>query len=424
MRNAHATMSPRSCFTSSIVPATVPPVARRSSTMRTFARGCRPSLGISSVADPYSRSYSTDTTSAGSFPSLRTGTKPTPSLYAIGAPKMKPRDSIPTTASIFRGPIRSRSPSIDALKESPSLRSVVMSLKRIPGLGKSGTSRILLARSFVCTAMALEISVRADGDEARPPHPLLPAGVLRAHRAERRRLLFRREPHRPADHPLQRRALLRGHRADDGRRQAPRGHGPRGHRRRGPLALDPQRLLRRGQRADRRRAHGERRVRRPHREAARAVPGLRFHPDGRPRRRASRARARSRRAAPAGRRAPLEHPWPRARGPGLPAVLRGVRPAESLRVPSPHDPGPARALRRVRARPDRGLPVRHHPGGRASLLRRRLQAAAEHPLAHRPRGRRDPVPPGAPRLGLAGLRGVPRETRRAAVNLPIAPLLH
>src|SRR5439155_17675032 len=121
----------------------------------------------------------------------------------MGAAKMNPRDSMPTTTSIFFPPIFARRPSIAAANESPSLRSVVMSLKRIPGLGKSGTSRILLARSFVCTAMALEISVRADGDEARPPHPLLPAGVLRAHRAERRRLLVRREPHRAADHPLQ-----------------------------------------------------------------------------------------------------------------------------------------------------------------------------------------------------------------------------
>src|SRR3989442_664119 len=161
MRNAHATMPPRSCFESPIVPATVPPVARRSSTMRTFAPGWRASLCISSVADPYSRSYSTDTTSAGSFPSLRTGTNPTPSLYAIGAPKMKPRDSIPTTASTFRGPIRSSRPSMAALNESPSLRSVVMSLNRIPGFGKSGTSRILLARSFVCTATGLESTVRA-----------------------------------------------------------------------------------------------------------------------------------------------------------------------------------------------------------------------------------------------------------------------
>ena len=58
------------------------------------------------LADPYSRSYSTLTTSEGSLPSLRTGTKPTPSLYAIGAAKMNPRDSIPTTASIFRLPMR------------------------------------------------------------------------------------------------------------------------------------------------------------------------------------------------------------------------------------------------------------------------------------------------------------------------------
>src|SRR5438445_38130 len=35
----------------------------------------------------------------------------------------------------------------------------------------------------------------------------------------------------------------------------------------------------------------------------------------------------------------------------------------------------------------------------------------------------DPAAPGAPRVGLAGLRGVPREHRRAAVNVPEAPLL-
>src|SRR5439155_298990 len=80
------------------------PVARRSSPMSTSAPGANASLCISSVADPYSRSYSTETTSAGSLPSLRTGTKPAPSLYAMGAPKMKPRDSMPTTTSTFRLP--------------------------------------------------------------------------------------------------------------------------------------------------------------------------------------------------------------------------------------------------------------------------------------------------------------------------------
>src|SRR5439155_8392978 len=149
MRKAQATISPLSCFTSSIVPATVPPVARRSSTMSTFAPGGNASLCISSVADPYSRSYSTETTSAGSLPSFRTGTKPAPSLYAMGAPKMKPRDSMPTTTSTFRLPIFSMRPSIDPRKLSASLSIVVMSLKRIPGLGKSGTSRMRAARSFV-----------------------------------------------------------------------------------------------------------------------------------------------------------------------------------------------------------------------------------------------------------------------------------
>src|SRR6266508_2436697 len=152
MRKASATISPLSCFTSSMVPATVPPVARRSSTMSTFAPGLSASRCISSVAEPYSRSYSTLTTSAGSLPSLRTGTKPTPRLYAIGAPKMNPRDSMPTTTSMSRLPMRSMSPSIAALKDSPSFNSVVMSLNRMPGLGKSGMSRMRVARSFVVTA--------------------------------------------------------------------------------------------------------------------------------------------------------------------------------------------------------------------------------------------------------------------------------
>src|SRR6266511_4062543 len=70
----------------------------------------------------------------------------------MGAPKMKPRDSMPTTTSTSRVPMRSMSPSTAALNDSPSLRSVVMSLKRIPGLGKSGMSRMREARSFSVTA--------------------------------------------------------------------------------------------------------------------------------------------------------------------------------------------------------------------------------------------------------------------------------
>jgi hypothetical protein len=52
------------------------------------------------VFEPYSRAYSTVSVSAGSLPSLRTGTRPVSRRYAIGAEKMNPRDSMPTTMSI------------------------------------------------------------------------------------------------------------------------------------------------------------------------------------------------------------------------------------------------------------------------------------------------------------------------------------
>ena len=61
---------------SSIVPLTVPPVASRSSTIRTFWPGWIASRWISSVFEPYSSAYSTVIVSAGSLPSLRTGTRP------------------------------------------------------------------------------------------------------------------------------------------------------------------------------------------------------------------------------------------------------------------------------------------------------------------------------------------------------------
>ena len=67
---------------------------------------------------------------------------------------MKPRDSMPTTMSTSRFPILSSSPSTDAWNASPSCSSVVMSLKRMPGFGKSGMSRIFEARSLVVVATA------------------------------------------------------------------------------------------------------------------------------------------------------------------------------------------------------------------------------------------------------------------------------
>src|SRR3989442_4623856 len=391
MRKASATTPPLSCFPSPLVPAPVPPLRGRSTAIKRPAPGLIASLCPSRVPEPYSRSYSTLTTSAGSLPSLRTGTKPTPSLYAMGAGKMKPRDTMPPPPSIRRSPMRCRRPSMAARNAAPSLRSVVMSLKRIPGLGKSRTSRMREASSLVCTATEHTLASRPD--EARSAHALLPARVLLAHRARRRRLFLRHEPDRPADHPLQGRALLRGHRADDRRGEAPRGHGPRRDRHRSPLALHAERLLRRREGAGRRRAHGQRRLRRARGTAPRPLSRIRLDPDGRPGRGAGGAGAGDGRAAHAGRRAALEHPRTRPDRPGLPAVLRGGRPAPPLRVRPPDDPARGRAVQRVRARADRRVSVRHDAGGREALLRGSLRAAAEHPLADRARRRRHPLPP-------------------------------
>ena len=60
---------------------------------------------------PYSRMYSAITTSCGSLPGLRAGTKPAPSSRAIAAPRMKPRASAATTKSTPRGPAHSAMPS-------------------------------------------------------------------------------------------------------------------------------------------------------------------------------------------------------------------------------------------------------------------------------------------------------------------------
>src|SRR5713101_5696321 len=114
----------------------------------------------------------------------------------MGAAKMKPRDSIPTTASIFLAPIFARSPSIAAANASPSLRRVVMSLKRIPGFGKSGTSRMRAPRSFVCTGTtrgAIEGRVQNGPDDGWTPRYTFALGRPRA-RARRARRMRRSDP--------------------------------------------------------------------------------------------------------------------------------------------------------------------------------------------------------------------------------------
>jgi hypothetical protein len=63
----------------------------------------------------------------GSLPGLRTGTNPTPSRSATVAPKMNPRLSMPTTASIDCPLKGDASASMAWPKPSPSRSRVVMS---------------------------------------------------------------------------------------------------------------------------------------------------------------------------------------------------------------------------------------------------------------------------------------------------------
>src|SRR5439155_241574 len=143
MRNSQATTTPPSRSTRRSVAAIVPPVASRSSTTRTFWPLPMASSWMASTSRPYSSSYSSSMTAAGSLPFFRTGTNPAPSSRASTPPKMKPRDSTPTTTSTEPlGYFAARCSMTDA-HAGASLSRVVMSLKRIPSVGKSLISRIL-----------------------------------------------------------------------------------------------------------------------------------------------------------------------------------------------------------------------------------------------------------------------------------------
>ncbi len=63
-------------------------------------------------------------------------------------PKMKPRDSMPATTVMWSFANGSASSSHAVLSASGERSRGVMSLKRIPGFGKSGTSR---RKSFSCS---------------------------------------------------------------------------------------------------------------------------------------------------------------------------------------------------------------------------------------------------------------------------------
>src|SRR5438445_7874378 len=72
---------------------------------------------------PYSSSYSSSITREGSLPLLRTGTNPAPSCCASAPPKMKPRDSTPTTTSTLPRPCRAARCSIRSEEHTSELQS-------------------------------------------------------------------------------------------------------------------------------------------------------------------------------------------------------------------------------------------------------------------------------------------------------------
>jgi len=75
----------------------VPPVARTSSSNKTFSPLLKASLCISMVAMPYSKEYSSESVCHGSLPFLRIGVNPQPSSRAMQGPKKNPLDSIAAT---------------------------------------------------------------------------------------------------------------------------------------------------------------------------------------------------------------------------------------------------------------------------------------------------------------------------------------
>ena len=120
----------------------VPPVARTSSITSTRSVLVSASSWISSASVPYSRTYSLRRRVHGSFPGLRIGMNPVLSARATQLPKMNPRDSIPATLVMLLVRNGSTRASMVFCRARADFRSGVMSLKMIPGFGKSGTSRM------------------------------------------------------------------------------------------------------------------------------------------------------------------------------------------------------------------------------------------------------------------------------------------
>src|SRR6266851_4934071 len=108
----------------------------------------------------------------GSLPGLRMGTNPAPSPRATAPPGMNPRASIAVTTSGGRSAQWLHTFSTMPLNMTLSASKGVMSLKTIPGCGKSGTSRINLRRCSSVRFIRLDGSIPGsarDRPRARPP---------------------------------------------------------------------------------------------------------------------------------------------------------------------------------------------------------------------------------------------------------------
>src|SRR3954465_11997330 len=221
MRNAQPTTTPSRCSTSSHSARAVPPVASRSSCTSTRAPCATASVCSSSASVPYSSRYSARTVSLGSLPGLRARTKPAPSSRASAGPSRKPRASAPMTTSTSAG-ARAQRPVTAASSPAGSASTGVMSLKPIPGCGKSGISRTRARRSTATAARRLPDDLAQVPDEQqvlegrrhrgevleRLDRLLAALGVARAQRRgedllQQRRLAVGRGPERaqvaPAD---------------------------------------------------------------------------------------------------------------------------------------------------------------------------------------------------------------------------------
>lgn len=132
-------------FTNSNAACAVPPVANKSSWMSTTSSfDSIPSYITKLSPSLYSKSYVIVCTFPGSLFGLRIITKPHPKASAKIDPKTNPLASIPTTlvGFRFRFYISETKRSFSSCKALLSAKTGPKSLKRIPGIGKSGTLRI------------------------------------------------------------------------------------------------------------------------------------------------------------------------------------------------------------------------------------------------------------------------------------------